>query len=561
MPRPQRSRSKTNPEFDPQELADLIHTPAVGSGVASHLLDRSATVGELTTVVIDDLTTVANVPPVVKSGQFSDSHAWPVAGEMAADSDVNSAIVGELTTVANGIMPPVVAVATVVISDVPHDGPTVGDVTTDPNSNMTTVVLVDTPAVSPAADVDPRNSLFQNGEFDLTTVPPDNMATVGKKKLTTVLDSTPVALQVSTVVESRGPGSPQEAPRATDLARGIDVTTVVVSTPLSLGPIWVSEEGDYIPPKKVRRVRYAQDALSAAEESVYDLLWSQKGANRDEPSRIVQAGYDFIMKRTRLSKKTVQRIIDKLTDKDFIAIEVPADIYRRLPTTYRVFGYRAVLDRMAAKNRLHVAKIGPGIVYVLQLGGLGDLTTVATSPQSTVADSSRMAGAKTRPTTVVPGNPTTVAPETTLQKEQQTQSHTTASSSSVALQRLMHYGPADDDAAAYLVRQCQRFAEDATSEEIGDFIDLKGALTLQPGNRIQNPIGFLLTAVPKCFQGQTLQLHRAEANRKREDEARRQGELDAEFAAMQDENRRILADPNASEEDRRWAQKLLDMSQ
>ena len=56
-----------------------------------------------------------------------------------------------------------------------------------------------------------------------------------------------------------------------------------------------------------------------------NLLWSQKGANRDEPSRVVQAGYDFIMKRTRLSKKTVQRITDKLTDKDFIAIEVPAD--------------------------------------------------------------------------------------------------------------------------------------------------------------------------------------------------------------------------------------------
>ena len=540
----------------------MIHTPAVGSGVASHLLDRSATVDELPTVVTEEMTTVGLVTTVVESIRPSDSR--PGAREMTTDTQVCLATVVELPTVAADNMPVVGEATTVVMSDPSgrRDSPAAGDVAAGPATHMTTVALTDTPTGPATAEVDPRNGFIQTGPNNLTTVPEETVTTVGGIEQTTVVvPTTVVAFEPTTVVKSHGPSSPQEISRETDAAHGTNVATVVVSTPLSLGPIWVSEEGDYIPPKKVRKVRYAQDALSAAEESVYDLLWSQKGANRDEPSRIVQAGYDFIMKRTRLSKKTVQRIIDKLTDKDFIAIEVPADIYRRLPTTYRVFGYRAVLDRMAAKNRLYVAKIGPGIVYVRQLAGLGDSTTVATSPQSTVVDSPTIAGPKTRPTTVVPGNPTTVAPETTLQKGQETQSNAPASSSSVALQRLMQYGPADDDAASYLVRQCQRIADDATSEEIGYFIDLKGALTLQPGSRIQNPIGFLLTAVPKCFQGETLQLHRAEANRKREDQARRQGELDAEFAAMQEENRRILADPNASEEDRRWAQKLLDMSQ
>ena len=38
------SRSKTRlPDFDPGELQDLIFTPAVGSGVGSHLLVSEAT--------------------------------------------------------------------------------------------------------------------------------------------------------------------------------------------------------------------------------------------------------------------------------------------------------------------------------------------------------------------------------------------------------------------------------------------------------------------------------------------------------------------------------------
>lgn len=143
-----------------------------------------------------------------------------------------------------------------------------------------------------------------------------------------------------------------------------EMLTVDTSLPPLAGPLWVSEEGSYIPPKKVRRVRSAQDALSSAEQAVYELLWSQPGALGDASSRTVQAGYDFIVKRARLSKKTVQRIVAKLIEKDFLAIEIPADIYTRTSTTYRVYSQRAVLDRMTARNRLFVAKVGPGVVHV-----------------------------------------------------------------------------------------------------------------------------------------------------------------------------------------------------
>ena len=77
----------------------------------------------------------------------------------------------------------------------------------------------------------------------------------------------------------------------------------------------------------------------------------------------MQAGYDYLGKRTRLSKKTIQRVIDRLIHKDFIAIEKPADIYRRIPTVYRVFDYRTILAHHLRRGRTHVAKIGPGFTY------------------------------------------------------------------------------------------------------------------------------------------------------------------------------------------------------
>ena len=53
-------RSKKQPEYDPNELADLINTPAVGSGVGSHLLTSNEDPDEVTTVVTLDQNTVVD---------------------------------------------------------------------------------------------------------------------------------------------------------------------------------------------------------------------------------------------------------------------------------------------------------------------------------------------------------------------------------------------------------------------------------------------------------------------------------------------------------------------
>ena len=109
----------------------------------------------------------------------------------------------------------------------------------------------------------------------------------------------------------------------------------------------------------------------------------------DVDSRGVQAGYDSLTKATGFSRKTIQRTVDRLIAKHYIEIETPADIYRRTSTVYRVFGPRAVLERLIHRGCTHIAKIGPGVAFVSPLSGLADHSrTIDTSEQATVVDTS-----------------------------------------------------------------------------------------------------------------------------------------------------------------------------
>jgi predicted transcriptional regulator len=314
----------------------------------------------------------------------------------------------------------------------------------------------------------------------------------------------------------------------------VDTSTVdtpvatIVPQPAYVPPpvsLWLTEGGEIVPGSRVKRIRLAQDVLSPAEESVYDTLWGVKSAaafkEERESYRIVQAGYDYLMKRTRLSKKTIQRIVDRLIDKSFIAIEKPADIYLRSSTVYRVFAYRAVLERQAQRGRLHVAKIGPGFVYVREVADprlVPNLSTVVASDMSTMAHPDVSTVAALRPTTEFGSgaptdakqNPTTVAAAATNNIEQRREDRAPSSdaraetgqgSEAEEVRRLRallepHLGFIDDDATRQLLRQCRLRAADCTLEEIAYFVNHK----LRSVNGIHNPVGFILTAVPRHFE-------------------------------------------------------------
>lgn len=497
MPRLTRSKSRTNPEFDPGELADLIYTPAVGSGVSSHLIDRPSAVF-----------------PAPEQGA-----AAKIAG---TEDEIH------LPTVC--------------------DSPTVVEQPSGPGDNFVDklATVAELPSVAHSATVG-------NSESCLPEAGSRSVTTVDKPDLDTVAD-------LPTVSET-----------TTDYVSHVTSVGEFLPRFESTGPLWVTEDGIYLPPAKVRRIRFAQDALSAAEEMVYDLLWSQKPGGREESAKLVQAGYDFIMKRTRLSKKTVQRIIDKLIDKGFIEIDIPADIYRRTATTYRVFNYKTILERQAARSRFYVAKIGPGMVYVRQMARPQvNMATVDRTAMATVVDSApstedkpaTVGGVNSSPVTVGAGRPTTVVSGAPVLREQTRDMEQSSSSEAVQtiVRALAAYGPVDDDGARYLLAQCRRAAPDCTAGEILHFIQAKGELLKVRGAAVRNAVGFLLSAVPKCFCGETLRLYREEAAREREERRRREREAEEEVAALRAEQERILNDPASSEEDRRWARRLLGQS-
>ena len=146
-----------------------------------------------------------------------------------------------------------------------------------------------------------------------------------------------------------------------------NMTTVEVRHETPIGQLWITETGDVLPDSRIKQIRSPEDILNSAEQAVYNALWNHIGAVPQEQSRLVQAGYQQLIHTTGLSKKTIQRVIDRLIAKDFIAMERPADIYERQATVYRVFSFPVVLRGLEERGRLHAARIGPGVVYARPL--------------------------------------------------------------------------------------------------------------------------------------------------------------------------------------------------
>jgi hypothetical protein len=340
-----------------------------------------------------------------------------------------------------------------------------------------------------------------------------------------------------------------------------DVSTVARPTSATT-QLWITEHGDLVSPARVKRIRLAQDVINSAEESVYDTLWNAKLVTTDEAGRLVQAGYDYLVKRTRLSRKTIQRIIAKLLEKDFIEVDTRADIYQRAATVYRVFSYKAVLERNAKKGRLYVAKMGPGFAYARPLQGSdlsatetpSDMPTVDMSDMTSIVDEGMATVAKATTVTVAKiDRPTVVKMSPHLLDTKYLDKSSSSPSPPEVRAALGQYGPVDDDVAVQLIAACRSYTPDCTVQEIVHFIDEKGSHVRKRDSRVHNPLGFLLTAVPKCFSGELLAEYRAEQGR-----ARASGPTTGESDIPDDpallrwrkEQEAALSDPAVSEQEK-----------
>jgi hypothetical protein len=115
----------------------------------------------------------------------------------------------------------------------------------------------------------------------------------------------------------------------------------------------------------------------------------------------------------------------------------------------------------------------------------------------------------------------------------------------VVVAAMSPYAPAvDDHAARDLISKCRQMASDATAEEIAVFVDRKGRQIARGDIKARSVIGFMHTAVPRCFEGESLRQFRAERRAEVDRTTERQRRETAAAAENEVRYRAILQDPN-----------------
>lgn len=327
-------------------------------------------------------------------------------------------------------------------------------------------------------------------------------------------------------------------------------TTVVTDA------LWRAElNGALFPASRVKPIERAQDALTHAEECVYDFLWGTKNAARDD-YRIAQAGYDRIAKAARVTKRNAALIVDRLIEKGFVRLETEADPLHRLARQYRVLSYRAALKELARSGRQFVVRSGNGVLFVQPATVVvdtpaieqtttvvDDQSTTVVSDQSTtvVADQSTTVVATTTVTVVVDPSTTVVATTTPLDNKRRETERQSSSLADVCRKN----GILLDAAAERVIhKRCRTYDEFATNEEIAYFAEAK-IDQLRQSRNVGNFVGLLITAVPEYF---VQPAHEVQHYRARKAQNLTKGKETA---------RKILDDPDSNEQAREWARSML----
>jgi hypothetical protein len=305
------------------------------------------------------------------------------------------------------------------------------------------------------------------------------------------------------------------------------------NSPARVG-VWVTEAGEMVVEGRVQRIDNAKEMLTGNEALVYELLWKESTRKAEkrkyekgpillmdgEMEKLVQAGHNDLRK-TGLSQSTIRRVRQSLLDKDFVAIEQAPDILRRTPTIFRVFSFEATLKRQQSKGRFYQAKIGPGHSFVWPLevaqnerGSTGGgvvvnsyVSTVANSDVNTVVNPDADTPSKETTLSMVSSDMSTVSEENMRFKDKDLLLERTTATEALLLdsaevrREFARYAPVPDQRAlAAMIAACQALVPDLTTEELNFCLREKGSI-VRSSRSVENPTGFLLKVVPRCFEG------------------------------------------------------------
>ena len=357
-----------------------------------------------------------------------------------------------------------------------------------------------------------------------------------------------------------------DADSASSVDAGLDAPRESAPVTGVAAPYWQTEDGRLFPPSRARRLERAQDALSRPEELIYDILWQPSNLSRDS-SRLISIGYDRLSDLSKIAKRNVRHIVQRLIQKGFIAVEREADSHQRTGTLYRVFSYSYIREEQVRKGRLWIIRTGNGVFFAKRVHVPGELPlSVEAGPTSTVdAGTVDFESAST-----VDFDPASVdAASTVPLLGSYISTKTTSSSLRVPMELIVALRDAglepDDEILLRLVAGCFEAAErttgtGATSDEILYFTGLK-LRAIRNAPNVRSPLALLAAVVPKCFEGESFRQFRQERAQRQAEEQLLRDVQQREIEAALEYNRRILADPEAPEDEKRLARLCLGLDE
>ena len=324
-------------------------------------------------------------------------------------------------------------------------------------------------------------------------------------------------------------------------------------------------------PYKVHRCHTVQDGHSIGENQLHSALWRSGVADvsvtNDPDTKRVTMGWDRMARRAGMSDKAAKRNLTLLIEKlavDLIASENSAT---RTGRTYRIYSYAAILQRRTAAGMLYVVR-DKGVRFLTETEVNAFSGTERPEPTRktstvdipyTVDETSTVTGDKTSTDT---GDITSTPLRRSFKNKERTTTTTDIPLAPI-VEALACYVTADESAAVQIVSGSLLACESASAEEIVSVIHEK-ALSIIRNRSIENPLGLLIRAVPKCFEGSgILQLRRhwaAEKERVTAREVERQRQNEEFYELVRRERRQseaTLADPACTEKQKAAASKQL----
>jgi hypothetical protein len=324
-------------------------------------------------------------------------------------------------------------------------------------------------------------------------------------------------------------------------------------------------------PYKIHRCYTVQDGHSVGENQLHSALWRSGVADasmtNDPDTKRITMGWDRMARKAGMSDKAAKRNLMLLIEKLAVELIAVEDSATRTGRTYRVYSYAAILQRRAAAGMLYVMK-DKGVRFVANTEVEVLCTKQTTKPTLnlttvdipyTVDKTSTVTVDKTSPDTVDKTSP----PLRRSLRNTEKKTTTTGMNLAPIVEALSAYVTADESAAKQIADGSLSVCESATVQEMVSVIHEK-ALTIIRNRSIENPLGLLIRAVPKCFEGSGIvQLRRYWAAEKERVAAkdRERERQDQEFIDLvkceKSRCEATLADPASTEKQKETATKQL----